>query len=159
MANKKTETATVDLVDIVDKDDKVLGQMNRWEAHAQGKRIRAVHIFLVNEAGEILVQWRKADKKLSPRMFTSSATGAVDAGETYAKAAVRELQEEMGVKTKITKLGTYQLNKGLLVNGELFVGKWDGEVSGWEDEADGIDYWSRDVAEFMLARFPYLLTE
>lgn len=150
--NKKIE-----MVDVVDKDDNVLRTVPRSEAEENNERVRGVQVILVNDAGEILVQWRRADKKMYPRTFTASAAGMVNAGEPYELAAMRELAEEMGVVTKLELLGSYQANKGHLVNGQLYVGNWDGDVFGWEEEADGLDMWTREEAKFMLKRFPYLL--
>ena len=160
MVTKKTvKAAVVEMMDVVDKDDKVIGQASRDEAIEKKLRTRLVHVILVNAEGEMLVQWRKADKKVSPRTFIASAAGGCEAGENYADAAARELKEELGVKTKLTRVGAFQINKGLPSNCELFMGKWDGEVSGWEEEADALDWWSRDICEFMQARFPYLLSK
>lgn len=153
--------ANVQMMDVVDKDDKVVRQATRTEVEDEFLRFRMVHVMLVNDVGNILVQWRKADKKVSPRTFTASAAGAVDAGETYEIAAVRELKEEMGVSLKkadkLTFVGSFQINKGRPCNGALFAAHWDGDVEGWEEEADALDFWSRDEAEYMLKRFPYLL--
>lgn len=145
------------MVDIVDETDKVLRTVPRAEAEKSGDRVRGVHVILVNDAGELLVQWRRADKKMYPRTFTASAAGMLSSGEDYAVGALREMMEELGVVTKLKRVGKYSVNKGQLVNGELYVGEWDGDVSGWEEEADALDMWSRDEAAFMLQRFPYLL--
>lgn len=86
----------------------------------------------------------------------------MEAGESYEVAAVRELQEELGIKLKkadkLAYMGPFQINKGRPCNGALFVAEWNGDVSNWEDEADAIDFWSREEAEYMLKRFPYLLS-
>lgn len=161
--NKTAKAAeTVEMLDVVDKEDNVLRQATRTEVEDEFLRFRMVHVLLTNDVGNILVQWRKADKKVSPRTFTASAAGAVEAGETYEVSAVRELEEELGVKLKkgdkLEFMGPFQINKGRPCNGALFVAQWDGDVQGWEDEADALDFWSRDEAEYMLKRFPYLLS-
>ena len=35
-------------------------------------------------------------------------------------------------------------------NGQLFAGVYNGEIKGWEEEADAIDYLNRDEAEYLL---------
>ena len=82
MASKnKTVKAAVEMVDIVDKDDKVIGTMSEDEAMKGKGRFRIAHVILRNMDGDMLVQWRKADKTLSPRMFTASAAGKVSADQ------------------------------------------------------------------------------
>ena len=44
--------------DIVDDEDRIIGQTSRYEAHRQGLRHRAVHIFVLNESGELFLQKR-----------------------------------------------------------------------------------------------------
>lgn len=156
-APKKAKALAPEMVEIVDKDDNVLGTMERREAVAQGKRYRAVHVILVNDDDTMLVQWRHATKPESPRTFTASAAGAVEVGESYEDAAHRELKEELGItrKLKLKMMGTFSTKTA---NGQLFAGVYNGEVKGWEEEADAIDYLNRDEAEYLLKRYPYLLS-
>jgi 16S rRNA (adenine1518-N6/adenine1519-N6)-dimethyltransferase len=157
----KKPAATVEMakemVDVVDEKDVVLRTVARTVAEDKGLRVRGVQVLLENAAGEILVQWRIASKRTYPRTFISSAAGLVSAGDDYATSALRELVEEMGVVTKLKRVGKFHVDGAHPLNGELFVGTWDGDVEGWEDEADVLDMWSVDEAEFMLGRFPYLL--
>jgi isopentenyldiphosphate isomerase len=156
-AAKKGKAPTAEMVEIVDKDDNVLGTMERKEADAKGKRYRIVHVLLVNDDDTILVQWRKSTRSISPRTFTSSAAGALNVGESYEDAAHRELKEELGIsrKIKLKMMGTFSTKTA---NGQLFAGVYNGEVKGWEEEADAIDYVNRDEAEYLLKRYPYLLS-
>ena len=87
-----------ELFDVVDEEDHVIGQATRAEVHARGLFHRAVHIFLFNEQGELLIQQRSAEKDEFPLCWTSSASGHVDAGEDYLPAAQRELEEELGLR-------------------------------------------------------------
>lgn len=83
--------------DVVDVDDRVIGQAPRSVVHASRWLHRAVHIFVFNTQGELLVHRRSATKDECPRLHTSSASGHLSAGEDYEPAAVRELQEELGL--------------------------------------------------------------
>jgi 16S rRNA (adenine1518-N6/adenine1519-N6)-dimethyltransferase len=86
-----------ELFDVVDAHDRVIGRATRAEVHARRLLHRAVHIFLFNSAGELLLQRRSAWKDEYPLCWTSSASGHLDAGEDYPAAAVRELREELGI--------------------------------------------------------------
>lgn len=90
-----------EMFDVVDADDRVLRQERRSVVHAQGLLHRAVHIFVFNSRGQLLVQRRSASKDEFPLTYTSSASGHVGAGETYEACAPRELLEEIGLESPL----------------------------------------------------------
>lgn len=97
-----------ELFDIVDDMDRVVGQATRSEVHQKGLWHRAVHIVVRNKAGEVLLQQRSMLKDTCPGLWTTSCAGHLDAGEGYLAAAVRELQEELGIGVQaecLSKLG------------------------------------------------------
>jgi 16S rRNA (adenine1518-N6/adenine1519-N6)-dimethyltransferase len=83
--------------DVVDEADQVVGTESRGTVHARDLRHRAIHIFVFNARGELFLQKRSPWKDKHPGRWDSSAAGHVDAGETYAAAAHRELAEELGL--------------------------------------------------------------
>lgn len=89
---------------VVDALDNVIGAAPRGEVHANNLLHRAVHILLFNDAGELLLQKRSRLKDRHPGVWDSSAAGHVDAGEEYDEAAARELQEELGVATRLDRV-------------------------------------------------------
>jgi isopentenyl-diphosphate delta-isomerase len=96
-----------ELFDVVDADDCVIDVLPRSVVHARKLLHRAVHVFVFNSRGELLIQLRSATKDESPLTYTSSASGHVSAGESYAATAPRELWEEVGLKSPlhfVTKL-------------------------------------------------------
>ena len=90
-----------ELFDVVDADDRVIGQATRGDVHARGLLHRAAHVFVFNSSGELLLQQRSATKDAHPLCWTSSCSGHLDAGESYEVAARRELQEEIGLETAL----------------------------------------------------------
>lgn len=90
-----------ELFDVCDEQDRVIGQAPRGEVHARGLLHRAVHIFILNSRGELLLHRRSAQKDEYPLRITSSASGHLAVGEDYATAAVRELEEELGLSTPL----------------------------------------------------------
>ncbi|OAH97210.1 NUDIX hydrolase [Methylomonas methanica] len=89
-----------ELLDVVDKDDAVIAQQPRSVIHANRLRHRAVHILVFNDAGQLFLQKRSMKKDLNKGLWDTSAAGHVDAGESYASCAPRELQEELGVSVE-----------------------------------------------------------
>lgn len=88
----------LELFDVVDAQDRVIGQAPRGEVHARGLWHRAVHIWVFNRAGQVFLQQRSLAKDMSPGLWDSSCSGHVDAGEEYDAAAWRELGEELGLR-------------------------------------------------------------
>lgn len=89
------------MLDIVDERerDRVVGRAPRDEVHERLMLHRAVHVVLRDGRGLLLLQKRATAKRLYPGLWTSSASGHVDAGETVGEAAVRELREELGISS------------------------------------------------------------
>lgn len=87
-----------ELFDVVDEQDRVTGQQARREVHRLRLRHRAVHLLVVNRAGQVFLQQRSMAKDLFPGVWDSSAAGHVGAGEDYDGTAVRELAEEIGCR-------------------------------------------------------------
>jgi 16S rRNA (adenine1518-N6/adenine1519-N6)-dimethyltransferase len=92
------QNATAEIFDVVDANDQIVDHAPRGEVHARNLRHRATHIFIFNEGGEIFLQRRSAWKDQAPGCWGSSAAGHVDRGEDYLAAALRELDEELGLR-------------------------------------------------------------
>lgn len=87
-----------EILDVVDADDRVVGAMERREIHRKGLFHRSVHIFVLDRAGSLYLQRRSMKKEEHPGKWDSSASGHVARGESYQEAAVRELEEEIGLR-------------------------------------------------------------
>ncbi len=93
-----------EIFDIVDHEDRVIGQVPRSEVHARKLLHRAASIFVFNSRGELLVQLRSTTKDEYPYCYTSSASGHLSTGEDYAESAQRELFEEVGITAPLEYL-------------------------------------------------------
>jgi len=117
-----------EMFDVVDEEDRVTGRAERKEVHARGLLHRAVHVFVVNRRGEVLLQKRSRFKDMHPGVWDSSAAGHLDAGENYAAAAVRELEEELGIRGVVPK--EVAIIRPSVATGwehvRLYVARWDG---------------------------------
>jgi 8-oxo-dGTP pyrophosphatase MutT (NUDIX family) len=90
-------SAADELLDIVDEDDRVVGQSPRGEAYARGLRHRCVFIEARDADGRIFVHRRTPTKLVFPSLYDMFVGGVVGAGESYDAAALREAEEELGV--------------------------------------------------------------
>lgn len=87
-----------EMVDIVDRTDRVIGCTTRRAMRQRNLRHRCVWIFVVNSERQLFVHQRTESKDVYPGFWDVAVGGVVGAGESYAGAAVRELAEELGVQ-------------------------------------------------------------
>lgn len=85
-------------IQIVDEQDKPIGQADMFSARKKGLIHRIVRIMIEDDKGMILLQKRSDSVATYPNCWDHSAAGHVDAGESYMEAAKRELAEEIGIK-------------------------------------------------------------
>jgi len=90
-----------EIFDVVNERDEVIDARPRSEVHARGLLHRAVHVLVFNSRGEIFLQKRSMKKDRQPGVWDSSCSGHVDSGENYDETAIRELQEELGLKMNV----------------------------------------------------------
>ncbi|MEU0897403.1 NUDIX hydrolase [Streptomyces massasporeus] len=90
-------SAVDEILDIVDENDRVVGQCPRGEVYARGLRHRCVFIQARDTEGRIFVHRRTPTKLVFPSLHDMFVGGVVGAGESYDTAALREAEEELGV--------------------------------------------------------------
>jgi len=95
--------------DVVNERDEVIGQQPRREVHRLGLMHRAVHVLVFNAAGQVFLQKRSMKKDRQPGLWDSSTSGHVDGGEDYDACAVRELDEEIGLRLDTTPQRLFKL--------------------------------------------------
>lgn len=118
-----------EIFDVVDDTDEVIGQERRSEVHRLGLRHRAVHVLLFNSEGQVFLQKRSASKDTWPGTWDSSASGHLDAGETYDACAVREVREELGWKVGNTLEPLFKI-EACAATGQEFVWVYQGLADG-----------------------------
>lgn len=126
----------MELIDIVNEKDKVVGVKNKDDVHRDGDLHRASRVYVVNSKGDILIHRRTKTKKLNPGYWDITVGGHVHSGETYENAAKRELKEELGIENvKFFEIGKWMgcpsaaspLER-LMV--KIFLVKFDGSMEG-----------------------------
>ncbi len=94
-----------DLVDVLSDSGLRTGEvLSRAEVHRLGKVHRAVHLYILNLRGEILLQRRGSAVDHAPGRRSISVTGHVAAGEASSHAVRREVQEELGLDPSRLKI-------------------------------------------------------
>ena len=94
---------------LVDEKDNITGYKNKLECHeGEGILHRAFSIFIFNDAGELLLQKRSAQKHLWPNYWSNSCCSHPRKGEELENATQRRLAEELGISTPLKHLFTFQ---------------------------------------------------
>lgn len=94
---------------LVDESDNVVGYDSKLNAHSGGGLLhRAFSIFLFAGPDRVLLHRRSEHKPLWPGFWTNSCCSHPRYGESYAYAARRRLQEELGLTTELAWLYQFQ---------------------------------------------------
>jgi len=114
--------------DLYDADRKPLGRtITRGDAFAEGEYYVCCEVWIRNSEGKFLMTQRHPDKKAGGLWeFTG---GGVLAGETTKQAAVREVQEEMGLRVEESELRLLEVYQHKNYFMDIFVVKKDVDVS------------------------------
>jgi isopentenyl-diphosphate delta-isomerase type 1 len=78
--------------------EKVGKPLTYEEIHQAGLLHRAVHVWLVNTEGQILLQKRSENMTTYPGYWDISASGHVSSGQSSIEAAQIETKEELGIE-------------------------------------------------------------
>ncbi len=139
-------------ITFVDEQDNVIGAGSIDEAREKGIRHRVCRILLVNSNGEVLLSGRAAHLHSNPGLWSVSASGHVDEGETYEYAAHRELAEEIGVEDMpLIEIG-YFYSDGISHGGakqftRIYKGIYDGDVHPNTEEVWEVKWVSKSEIE------------
>lgn len=98
----------MELLDLIDEHDHVVGTTVKEEAHAKRLPHRVAAVLVFNDAGELYVQVHKK----SGGKYDHSVGGHVIKGEDYQTAAIREAAEELGIQQPLTYVASYFNERG-----------------------------------------------
>lgn len=86
-----------EMIDELNDKGEVIGVIDKDVAHKEGRLHRSIHLWIINDDGEILLQYRCGDKKLYPNTWDVSVGGHVSTEENSIDALSRETKEELGI--------------------------------------------------------------
>jgi len=87
-----------ELLDILDENGNKTGESaSKQVIYNHGYWHRTVHIWVINDNKELLVQRRNPNKKTFPNLWAISAAGHVVAKEDSLTSGIRELKEELDI--------------------------------------------------------------
>ena len=82
---------------LVDEHDKVIGAMDKMEAHRRGILHRAFSILIFNSKGDVLLQKRSRNKYHSGGLWTNACCSHPTPDEAIDDATRKRLKHEMGI--------------------------------------------------------------
>lgn len=150
---------------LITPEDRVLGLMNKLEAHEKGLLHRAFSVFLFDQQGNMLLQRRAKEKYHSPNQWTNTCCSHPRENETYHDAAIRRLGEELGISCTLEKKFDFIYKTGVgrgLWEHELdtvFIGTFEGHFRLNPKEVSEVRYISSHDLEKELHEQPETFTE
>jgi 8-oxo-dGTP pyrophosphatase MutT (NUDIX family) len=122
--------AAMECWDLLDGDGRPTGRLAiRGKPLPEGGRHLVVHVYLVNPEGRFLIQKRSMLKELCPGAWDVTG-GAVLAGEDSRQGALREVEEELGLRLEPEALTLM----ARLKRPDSFVDIWLGRIEAGIDE-------------------------
>lgn len=96
-----------ELVDVVNDKDEIIEQDVKSNKLAKGFISRVSSVFMLDSDGKFIITKRAENKKIDPGLYDLAAVGAVSSGESYEKAARRELYEELAISCDLEMLDKF----------------------------------------------------
>ncbi len=149
---------------LVDKDDHVVGSMEKMEVHQKGLLHRAFSVFIFNTKGEMLLQQRAAKKYHSPNLWANACCSHPLAEEKVSDAASRRLMEELGFSTALQPAFHFiykeDVGDGLTEHeyDHVFSGTYEGTILPNADEVQDYCFMTMDAIEAAIASHPHKYT-
>ncbi len=121
------EVRNMEQLDIVNENGVPTGEIiARDIAHRDGILHCTTHVWIVRlclDGYEVLLQKRSLEKESFPGLYDTSSAGHIPAGDEPLPSALRELQEELGIKAEPEQLhyaGTFRIQYEKEFHGHLF---------------------------------------
>jgi len=117
----------MEFFDVCDEQGRPTGEIvSREAAHREGIRHRTAHVWVVRRVAgrwQVLLQKRAACKDSFPGKYDTSSAGHIQAGDEPLPSALRELEEELGIRAEPSRLrfaGTFDIRYEKAFHGRLF---------------------------------------
>ncbi|MBS1526927.1 MAG: isopentenyl-diphosphate Delta-isomerase [Bacteroidetes bacterium] len=145
---------------LVDKEDTMMGTMEKMAAHRSAKLHRAISVFVFNAKGEFLLQQRARNKYHSGGKWSNTCCSHPRPGEQNIDAAKRRLREEMALECELKHAFSFvyraELGNGLFEHeyDHVYIGTTDTLPIPNTDEVADFAYVSADQIERELFQKP-----
>jgi len=143
------------MVDVVDENDHLVDTVTRKEVRAKNLRHRCVYYFIFNSKDELLITKRTMTKDIYPGMYELPG-GMVRVGESYEEGAIREMEEEFGIKNPELKFlfdfrYEDETSKGI---SKVYSCVYDGKIKQQKEEIESYFFISIEKLKKMMGESP-----
>jgi 16S rRNA (adenine1518-N6/adenine1519-N6)-dimethyltransferase len=147
----------VELLDVVDEDDRPQFRATRERVHREYHIHRSVMFFVFDAEGRVFVNQRSAAKEMYPGYWSIAFGGHVLAGESYDGAAEREVREETGLTVRPRFITSFKKRTAdERENVKVYAVVADGEPVLPPDEIEQGQFVTLAELNEMLGRFDFL---
>ena len=108
-----------EMIDEYNTRGEKIGIVDKAVAHEKGLWHKSVHVWIINDKNEILLQYRSAEKDLYPNTWDCSFAGHIDAGESSIEAVLREGKEELDIDVNLENLQYVFTNREMFQYGQV----------------------------------------
>ena len=134
-----------EILDVVNDSNEIISRESHKKVHEEKLTHRVIMGLLYNEAGEVLLQLRAANKSAHPSCWSFSYGGHIRHGESSLQALVREAKEEVGVSFKKSDFryrgkGEFVEQSGAKVFYEMYDSYYDGPIEEKSEEVDAVQF-------------------
>lgn len=143
--------------DVLDENGNKTGKIKlRDEVHRDGDWHKSVHIWIINQNNEILLQRRCATKDSYPNMLDISCAGHLTAGDDSITGALRELKEELNLDINSNELEFIDTIKNSFKYSDSFInnGFADMYILKTNKTIDNMKFQESEISEILF--MPYL---
>jgi isopentenyldiphosphate isomerase len=130
------------------EDGQRLRAISRKDAHAGPSRTHmAVHVLVERPSGALILQKRSRAKRIDPGLWDSSVGGHVLHQEDLREAALRETEEELGIRSAQPQeiyrtLWRSEVESEFVATFHLI---WDGPVTFPVEEIEAVQEWTLEA--------------
>lgn len=150
---------------LVNENDEAIGVEDKLLAHQKGLKHRAISVLVFNELGEWLLQKRAEHKYHSGNLWTNTCCSHPYPNEDIKLAAIRRLEEEMGIFADVEYLYSFnyevELDNDLIENelDHVFIARTNQAPIINKEEASDYKYVSTEVLKDDIEKNSQLYTE
>ncbi len=108
-----------EMIDEYNTRGEKIGIVDKAVAHEKGLWHKSIHVWVINDKNEILIQYRSAEKDLYPNTWDCSFAGHIDAGESSIEAVLREGKEELDIDIYLENLQYIFTNREMFEYGQV----------------------------------------
>jgi isopentenyldiphosphate isomerase len=93
-----------EFLSVINENDEIIGEESRKKIHQDGLLHREIHVYFITPNKELIFQHRAKDKDTYPDLLDATVGGHVEIGDSYDKTAIKEMEEETGIKVEVSDL-------------------------------------------------------